>query len=57
MDAYAELIGKTLRIENADNSILNVVDVATGTRYWIESTGTLLVFKLDRKTQEGEPHE
>lgn len=44
MDAHALLMGRTVRIENIDRDMLNVVDVEHGTRYWIESTGMMLVF-------------
>lgn len=44
MDAYADLIGKTLHVVNADHDFLNLVEPSTGNRYWVESTGHLLVF-------------
>lgn len=52
LDAWEDLIGKTLRVENADNDMLNVVDVDTGTRYWIESTGKLLVFEREFQNED-----
>ena len=48
LDGYQDLIGRTLRIENADRDMINAVDTASGTRFWIESSGKFLVFRKEK---------
>lgn len=54
MDTYADLIGRTVHVLNADSDFLNLVDAATGRSYWVESTGRLLVFASEPKEYDRE---
>jgi hypothetical protein len=48
---HHSLIGRNLRVLNADHDLLNVRDLKTGEQFWIESRYSFKVFRTERRRE------